>query len=143
MVFALQGFTKEFIAMDGDGIGVEYLGKTDNEARDIWWRNYAGKRQLLEYEIQDWKLFIDNTGEMSQAEVKIVFRRLACKIKKMNWTIIGIGWNKKYVPRNIEYHVYGVFLQQLILLIVGFLTFFFEVTNFSVSKKNHKKLLCK
>jgi len=91
MVFALQGFTKEFIAMEGDGIGVEYLGK----------------RQLLEYEIQDWKLFIDNTGEMSQAEVKIVFRR------------------------NIEYHVYGVFLQQLILLIVGFLTFFFEVTNFS------------
>ena len=35
MVFALQGFTKEFIAMDGDGIGVEYLGKTDNEAGDI------------------------------------------------------------------------------------------------------------
>jgi len=91
MVFALQGFTKEFIAMEGDGIGVEYLGK----------------RQLLEYEIQDWKLFIDNTQEMSQAEVKIVFRR------------------------NIEYHVYGVFLQQLILLVVGFLTFFFEVTNFS------------
>lgn len=27
MVFALQGFTKEFIAMEGDGIGVEYLGK--------------------------------------------------------------------------------------------------------------------
>ena len=79
MVFALQGFTKEFIAMDGDGIGVEYLGKTDNEARDIWKRNVAGKRQLLEYEIQDWKLFIDNTGEMSQAEVKIVFRRLACQ----------------------------------------------------------------
>ena len=75
---------------------------------------------------------------MSQAEVKIVFRRLACKIKKMNWTIIGIGWNKKYVPRNIEYHVYGVFLQQLILLIVGFLTFFFEVTNFSVSKRRRK-----
>ena len=36
---------------------------------------FTGKRQLLEYEIQDWKLFIDNTGEMSQAEVKIVFRR--------------------------------------------------------------------
>ena len=26
MVFALQGFTKEFIAMADDGIGVEYLG---------------------------------------------------------------------------------------------------------------------
>ena len=37
--------------------------------------------------------------------------------------------------RNIEYHVYGVFLQQLILLVVGFLTFFFEVTNFSVSEQ--------
>ena len=27
MVFALQGFTKEFIAMEGDGVGVEYLGR--------------------------------------------------------------------------------------------------------------------
>ena len=75
MVFALQGFTKEFIAMEGDGIGVEYLGKVISR----WCRdncNVTGKRQLLEYEIQDWKLFIDNTGEMSQAEVKIVFRRL-------------------------------------------------------------------
>ena len=43
-------------------------------------------------------------------------------------------WIQKHVLRNIEYHVYGVFLQQLILLIVGFLTFFFEVTNFSVSQ---------
>ena len=34
-----------------------------------------GKKNLLEYEIQDWKIFFDNTGEMSQAEVKIVFRR--------------------------------------------------------------------
>ena len=34
-----------------------------------------GKKNLLEYEIQDWQIFFDNTGEMSQAEVKIVFRR--------------------------------------------------------------------
>ena len=27
MVFALQGFTKEFIALQRDGIGVEYTGK--------------------------------------------------------------------------------------------------------------------
>ena len=26
MVFALQGFTKEFIALENDGIGVEYTG---------------------------------------------------------------------------------------------------------------------
>ena len=37
--------------------------------------NLSGKRNLLEYEIQDWKIFLDNTGEMSRAEVKIVFRR--------------------------------------------------------------------
>ena len=94
------------------------------KCRDIC-SSVTGKRQLLEYEIQDWKLFIDNTGEMSQAEVKIVFRRLA--------HIVGCKLDK-HVLRNIEYHVYGVFLQQLILLIVGFLTFFFEVTNFSVSR---------
>ena len=75
MVFALQGFTKEFIAMEGDGIGVEYLGKIIWAEIQILYY-FTGKRQLLEYEIQDWKLFIDNTGEMSQAEVKIVFRRL-------------------------------------------------------------------
>ena len=76
MVFALQGFTKEFIAMEGDGIGVEYLGKVIWAEIQILYY-FTGKRQLLEYEIQDWKLFIDNSGEMSQAEVKIVFRRLA------------------------------------------------------------------
>ena len=63
---------------------------------------------------------------MSQAEVKIVFRRLVVDV--VNCKL------KNHVLRNIEYHVYGVFLQQLILLIVGFLTFFFEVTNFSVSQ---------
>ena len=78
MVFALQGFTKEFIAMEGDGIGVEYLGKIIWAEIQILYY-FTGKRQLLEYEIQDWKLFIDNSGEMSQAEVKIVFRRLALK----------------------------------------------------------------
>ena len=76
MVFALQGFTKEFIAMEGDGIGVEYLGKIIWAEIQILYY-FTGKRQLLEYEIQDWKLFIDNSAEMSQAEVKIVFRRLA------------------------------------------------------------------
>ena len=32
--------------------------------------------------------------------------------------------------RKIEYHLLGVFLQQTILIIVGFMTFLFEVTNF-------------
>ena len=44
----------------------------------IRWMNKkftAGKKDLLEYEIQEWKVFIDNSGDMSVAEVKIVFRR--------------------------------------------------------------------
>lgn len=75
--------------MEGDGIGVEYLGKVirGEMQRYLQLCDVTGKRQLLEYEIQDWKLFIDNTGEMSQAEVKIVFRRLVvdavgCKLNK-------------------------------------------------------------
>jgi len=91
MLFAMQGFTKEFIVLQQDNNGVEYLGKRD----------------LLEYEIQDERLFIDNTNEESRAELKIVFRR------------------------RIEYHIFGVFIQQKVLISVGFLTYFFEVTNFT------------
>ena len=70
--------------MEGDGIGVEYLGKViqGEMQRYLQLCDVTGKRQLLEYEIQDWKLFIDNTGEMSQAEVKIVFRRLVVDVVK-------------------------------------------------------------
>jgi len=35
----------------------------------------SGKRDLLEYQIQDERLFIDNSNEGSRAEVKVVFRR--------------------------------------------------------------------
>ena len=31
MVFALQGFTKEFIALQRDGIGVEYTGRGEKK----------------------------------------------------------------------------------------------------------------
>ena len=33
-----------------------------------------------------------------------------------------------YFSRKIEYHLLGIFLQQTILIVVGFLTFLFEVT---------------
>ena len=64
---------------------------------------------------------------MSQAEVKIVFRR-----KVESWKYFEIP---TVYFRNIEFHLFGVFLQQMILILVGFLTYFFEVTNFSVSTK--------
>ena len=34
-----------------------------------------------------------------------------------------------YFSRKIEYHLLGIFLQQTILIVVGFLTFLFEVTS--------------
>ena len=82
MVFALQGFTKEFIALQIDHVGVNYTGRITFHSQ--WGDlkiNFVGKRNLLEYEIQDWKIFLDNTGEMSKAEVKIVFRRFLHKTK--------------------------------------------------------------
>ena len=39
---------------------------------------------------------------------------------------------KRHHCRKIEYHIFGVFLQQTVLIAVGFLTFLFEVTNFTV-----------
>lgn len=38
--------------------------------------------------------------------------------------------------RRIEYHIFGVFIQQKVLISVGFLTYFFEVTNFTVLLPN-------
>ena len=78
MLFELQGFTKEFISLEIDQLGVEYQGKA-NFKRNIF-RYYIlswclGKRDLLEYQIQDERLFIDNSNEGSRAEVKVVFRR--------------------------------------------------------------------
>ena len=117
----MQGFTKEYIELRQDNIGVNYTGK-------LWFVQqkytnlFSGKKDLLEYEIQEWKLFIDNTGDMSEAEVKIVFRRS--------------GFNHRDhldIFRKIEYHLLGIFLQQSVLIGVGFLTFMFEVTNFTVS----------
>ena len=35
----------------------------------------SGKKDLLEYEIQEWEVFVHDSGDMSVAEVKIVFRR--------------------------------------------------------------------
>ena len=112
MNFAINGYTKEYMSILKDGIGVEY----------------TGRRELLEYEIQMWDFFIItevdcNTiwnnifknflknvkAEESQVEIRIVFRR------------------------NIQYHLFGTFLQQIMLLAIGYLTFYFEVSDFTVS----------
>ena len=47
------------------------------------------------------------------------------------WFLLMINLENNFF-RNIEYHIFGVFLQQTVLISVGFLTFLFEVTNFTV-----------
>ena len=39
------------------------------------------------------------------------------------------------LSRNIEYHLFGTFIQQIMLLVIGYLTFFFEVHDFTVRGK--------
>lgn len=56
-----------------------------------------------------WDFYLINVTDASEAEIRIVFRR------------------------NIEYHIFGTFLQQTALLAVGYLTFYFELTDFTVS----------
>ena len=61
----------------------------------------------MEYEIQYEDLQIRSRNNISTAVVKVIFRR------------------------RMEYHVTNTFLQTLILVSVGFLSFFFRVDNFT------------
>lgn len=68
---------------------------------------HTGLRDLVEYEIQLEDLQVMSVNNFSRAVVKVVFRR------------------------NMEYHVTNIFLQTLILVSVGYLSFFFRVDNFT------------
>ena len=43
------------------------------------------------------------------------------------------------LSRNIEYHLFGTFIQQIMLLVIGYLTFFFEVHDFTVRGKEAQR----
>ena len=77
---SFQGFTKEFIELKQDYIGVNYTGLFNiklkwSEKISCIIKMTSGKKDLLEYEIQEWEVFVHDSGDMSVAEVKIVFRR--------------------------------------------------------------------
>ena len=91
MVFAVQGQTDNYVKLARDGIGIEFLGG----------------RFLVEYEIQKETLKILSHNNISQAEVRIVFRR------------------------RMEYHVTNTFLQTSILVGVGYMSLYFDVDNFT------------
>ena len=68
---------------------------------------FIGDRSLVEYEIQLEKLEIESFNNVSRGTVKIVFRR------------------------RMEFHVTNTFLQNFVLIGVGFMSLFFDVDNFS------------
>lgn len=59
MIFSVQGKTDNYVRLERDGPGIEFLGG----------------RTLVEYEIQMEVLEIKSVNNISTAEVKIVFRR--------------------------------------------------------------------
>ena len=67
----------------------------------------AASRKLVEYEIQKEVLHVHSVNNISRAYLKFVFRR------------------------RIEYHIANTILQTLILVSVGYLSFFFDVENFT------------
>ena len=92
MVFAVQGKTDNYVQLEQDGMGIDFLGG----------------RTLVEYEIQLETLEMYSVDNISMAEVKIVFRR------------------------RIQYYITNTFLQTFILVGVGFMSLFFDVTDFAM-----------
>lgn len=68
---------------------------------------YLGSRKLVEYEVQLEAFETTSVNNISQAVVKIVFRR------------------------RMEYHVTNTFLQTIILVGIGFMSYYFDLDNFS------------
>ena len=68
---------------------------------------FSDSRILVEYIIQKEELQTTSVNNFSRANVKFVFRR------------------------RMEYHVTNTFLQTLILVLVGYITFYFDVENFT------------
>jgi len=67
----------------------------------------TGGRDLVEYDIEKEVLDFYSVGNVSHAEAKVLFRR------------------------KMEYHVTNTFLQSFILVLVGYMSYYFDVENFT------------
>ena len=110
MRFEVQGKTDDYIRLEKDYDGVEFLGlllKHIFFPSNVLNSSFSGGRKLVEYEIQLEALHIETVNRISRAVVKIVFRR------------------------NMWFHVTNTFLQTFVLVAVGALTLFFAIDNFT------------
>jgi hypothetical protein len=88
----------------------EAIGATDDDlklALDYMGVEYVGERTLNEYEVRNETMIICRTKDnISFAQIDILFRR------------------------KFEYHISNTFLQTLLLVLIAYMTYFFEVDNF-------------
>ena len=88
----------------------EILGNSDKYVTfmaDEKGAELLGSTQMVEYIVKKVELQTKSVNNVSQATVKFVFQR------------------------RIEYHITGTITQTFILLIVGYLSLFFDVENFT------------
>ena len=90
MVFQVQGKTVNYVRLEQDGEGIEFMGD----------------KTLVEYDIQLQRFVTQTRNNVSEAIVKIVFRR------------------------RMEYHVFSTFIQTGILIVTGYITFYFDIDDF-------------
>ncbi|XP_059081996.1 gamma-aminobutyric acid receptor subunit beta-2-like [Tigriopus californicus] len=91
LLFDVQGLPDQYTILKPDHNGVEFIGT----------------RSLVEFDILLERLEVFSVNNISEAEVKFVFRR------------------------RMEFHVTNTFLQTFILIGIGFMSLYFDVDNFS------------
>ena len=91
---------------------LESVGNANDSVQlipDIKPVNYMGKRHLIDYEVVKEEMVICTIDgvNISYAQIDIMFKR------------------------KFEYHISNTFLSTMLLIIISFMTFFFEVDNFT------------
>ena len=112
MIFEVQGKTENYIKLERDYEGIEFLGKKQLQCSvlsifslDIHLK--PGGRELVEYEIQLEHLEMKAVNNISRAYIKIVF------------------------ARKIEFHIANTFLQTFLLILVGYMSLYFDIEDFT------------
>ena len=116
MIFEVQGKTENYIKLERDYEGIEFLGKKQLQCTSAVFCPYSAKiifflkpggRELVEYEIQLEHLEMKAVNNISRAYIKIVF------------------------ARKIEFHIANTFLQTFLLILVGYMSLYFDIEDFT------------
>ena len=139
MILSIEDETDNRLRLVKDGIGVEFTGNLAYDAYFVYSSFYVlnlAPRLLVEYEIKKEVLQIASINNMSRAYVQFVFTRrmefhlsntfLQVIFLKIISTIVYYICVTRLLLTPIEY-----FLQSLILAMVGYLSYFFDIDKFT------------